>query len=345
MRLFTGKKKWFLIVAGMVVLFISFGWFAGDWYSGTPVRVEPVSSGDIEFGAADGRKERATLSSETVSAAPATVANSVWEQSPADGEDLPPEDTPWPQLYGALEDRASRGDAAAASRLYKDLLRCQSYWAARDAAQYFLASTSSVADSQLDLENGSNMAQSLSATLADGKAMCGETSPEKLAEKRYTVLLQAANTGSESAAECFTISAPSTPQMGQEGGLRNEYKADATRFMHQGIVNGSWKMVSQMATYYDWSSRPTESRWLTELWPDDPRKAYLYTAVQMIGAQSAGYDDEVNALQGAMRELSRRIHWSSGEHQATLQQATGIYRDYFSASPYVRRNDLVWCAP
>lgn len=201
-------------------------------------------------------------------------------------EGLPPADAPLAQTYATLKARADAGDAAAASRLYRDVARCVH---ARDvlnnearAASWILEDDTSKLDAgQLARRERrlGNIGDELAKAQASS-ALCNDATPQQLL--MAPAALRAAQLGDTQAADCYVGSG-----LIAGGGLLDhpewlqEYKDNALPLANNAIAQGDWTMVAQLQRAY---AQSNNAGLLGQVTGADPSQAYAYMKLRSLGA-------------------------------------------------------------
>jgi hypothetical protein len=190
---------------------------------------------------------------------------------------MSPEGTPWKVLWIELGARAMSGDAAAARRLFRDTQLCEDAISARKEASIALDPNNNVA---ANAGQRDQVLANLQKSLELGARICADVTEEDLSSIIYPIVLSAANSGDERAAECY-VAAYYEPSDDMRSGVGLEdYRNNALRLAEEGVQRGSWQMVSLLKIAYGSSRRQSLLYSIVE---PDPAKAYAYAYLEWLG--------------------------------------------------------------
>jgi len=243
---------------------------------------------------------------------------------------LPSPGIPLAQTYAGLKARADAGDAAAASRLFRDTYRCV-------MAQERLRDTPSIAARLLEDDTSKLSAEQLTrrekylANLQDvlRKAQRDSQLCEGLDENQLLltpVMLEAAHLGDVSASTCYV-----SGYMLSDSGLfdhpewLSEYKNNVLAIAESAVAQGDWGVVAQLQHAYAGDGYTMLG--LRQIVGPDPAQNYRYLKLRRLGAndENATYYD---------KELSNAAHRLPAD-QVTAGDAWAedTYLRYFAAAP------------
>jgi len=209
----------------------------------------------------------------------------------ADSAPLPPPETPLAQSYAALKARANAGDAAAASRLYHDVARCNGALGALPTTAQMIASELArdrSAMSAAELDRHEHSLQYLYRKLDRDKAtaaMCAGASDEQVGST-MPVMLRAAQLGDLNALDCYIGSELTAPGMLDHPEWLTLYKQNAPALIDSAMQRGDWVAVELMRHAYAGAGlanfAESQRRQLVDA---DPVMNYRYLRLEQLGAQ------------------------------------------------------------
>jgi len=244
---------------------------------------------------------------------------------------LPPAGTPLKQTIAELEERAEGGDAAAASRLYRDLRQCnrarQSAHEARTLATLAMDNKSGKLSSD-DLQRQQRLLASAQEALAfvhDSAALCDGLDNDELSQL-VPSSLRAAQLGDAGATSCYLGSMLSM----QQGLLDHpewltDYKENALDLANSAVRRGDWTTVKLLASSYE-SVFYGEA--LNQVTGTNLAEAYKYLRLWRLGAPAGSDTGRLDAqLEQAAMDLPAS---AVAEGDAWAQET---WRKSFAASP------------
>jgi hypothetical protein len=214
-------------------------------------------------------------SSKAVSAAtrPVAVASS-----------LPPPGTPLAQIYDELKARADAGDAAAASRLYRDVHRCEvarSYRRMIANQAPFLLDREKPATLSLEMQDEwlKRLQRFMNYVQANAATCAGADDTQLVL---YPVAMQAARLGDVKAGICY-IGMPMTSISGllDHPEWLGQFKASAPSLIETAIHQGDWNAVELAQSAY---SGANDGSLLSQLFVPSPVMNYRYLRRKRLGA-------------------------------------------------------------
>lgn len=276
-----------------------------------------------ESGAADSRRNRAATGRRTAASSP-----------------LPPPGTPLVQIYDELEARADAGDAAAASRLYREVRGCfrartGMLMLQRSARMLLNQNTSNLKAHQL--QDGEDYLARLERELQQARATsagCAGLSEAQLQLDPLT--FRAAQLGDADASACYVSGA----FLFAGGGLLDHpewlarYKSNALRLVQAGIEQGNWQMVMQLRAAY--GGEPGLGP-LGELVRPDPVQNYRYLKLQWLASPASVRAQLTDELAEAAGELP------GGQLADADAWAGDAFVRYFGGQPKDDLTDLSAC--
>ncbi|MEP6483055.1 MAG: hypothetical protein ABJB01_01310 [Rudaea sp.] len=244
---------------------------------------------------------------------------------------LPPQDTPLKNVFDALKARADSGDAAAASRLYRDTQRCLNVAyinrTVADVVKRMLTqNTASMSAQQLSLrENMLGQMQHQLDQARQNVSFC-----EGLADKHFDQLLpmtfRAAQLGDNEAAHCYVGGV----FLQQDGVLDHpewlaQYRQNAMAVADRAVERGDWTMVAQLRAAYAGTSDVDNFSQITGY---DPAMQYRYLKLERLGADAKDADDFQNAIVALLPSLNEN------DVAAGDAWADETHRRYFAAQTH-----------
>lgn len=199
---------------------------------------------------------------------------------------LPPPYAPLVQNFGDLLARSNRGEAAAATRLYRDLTRCTTAEAviqvAARVAERVLSTTPErgLDEAQKDRLDRAQREMDVASRL---QTLCTGVTDDMLGHLA-SVTLRAAQLGSSEARDCYVHRGPlANPKdlIDSPESLRL-YRAEAPGLIEEALEDGDWKMVDMLA-YAHW---PGTKSLLAGLVGHDLGQYYQYLKLFRLGADA-----------------------------------------------------------
>lgn len=220
--------------------------------------------------------------------AAAEPAAEAWP-TPIKGGLLPAPNAPLKDHFAQLQARANAGDAAAATRLVRDLDRCNrlrgAQWRNAGATEALTArSTEGMTAAQLRTYQTLLEAMELRQQRErEERAACAGVDERMLASLTATIA-QAAQLGDEQARACYLERGPLYDPRGlirQPEALRS-YRASAARLIENGLAAGDWRVVDLLQRAYE----PGSTSLLGGLLGADPLQHYRYLKLYRLGAEA-----------------------------------------------------------
>lgn len=284
---------------------------------------------------------RASGNATTVDAAPATNApesdraavDTPLQESPVPTgkpafAPLPPEDAPLGDIFDELKDRASAGDAAAASRLYRDLTRCRILggWQAfsLDRASEVLARNPDGAS-----EETLGMVQAQIDYAQRLEQRCGKLEPRML-DDIVPAMLRAAQLGDADARDCYVHRGPAQDltSLAHHPEFLDTYLRSAPMLVDAALAEGDWKMVDMLQYTYR-VSHPGSL--ISGLFKPDPVQHYRYLKLFRLGADG----DRVMELDAKLAAAAATLS------PADIAQADAWAQDRYEQSFHGSSTDAV----
>ncbi|HET7064535.1 MAG TPA: hypothetical protein VFI49_09670 [Rudaea sp.] len=243
---------------------------------------------------------------------------------------LPPPGTPLAQTYNELKARADAGDAAAASRLFRDTYRCvlaREQLLNMPAAVGFLleGDTSKLSAEQLDERERrlASMETHMSAARKESKNCEGLDETQLLVTP---VMLEAARLGDLAAGNCYVEGyLLSDPRLFDHPDWVSDYKSNALAIAKANVASGDWGAVAQLQHAY--ARDGYAALLLGRILAPDSVQNYRYLKLRRLGAnaENAPYYD---------RDLSFVARGLSADQVAAGDAwAQETYLHYFDAAP------------
>lgn len=200
---------------------------------------------------------------------------------------LPAPATPLAESFTDLLARTNRGDAAAASRLYRDLSHCMTAAAVIQAdtrlADDVLARPAPGTSAEQQ-QSMLDFAQAKMETAARLKTLCDGVTDD-MRRQLAPVALQAAQLGDAAARDCYVHRGPMVNPQGMIDSPESldQYRAQAPGLIDAAIAQGDWKMVDMLAYAYG----PGSVTMLAGIVGHDPVQRYRYLKLFQLGADSS----------------------------------------------------------
>jgi hypothetical protein len=246
--------------------------------------------------------------------------------SPGSAPPLPPSGTPLKQIFDELKARADAGDAAAASRLYRDLSTCF-------AAAATMRSNTLNANALLEHPDSSvpaaiqqqqlDRAQELLKGTDRLKTLCAGVDQSLLGSLAATTL-QAAQLGDASARDCYVHRGPFVNPHGMvdDPASLGVYRQQAPVLIDSAIASGDWKMVDMLQYAYG----PSGGNLIAGLVGLDPVQHYRYLKLYRLGASG-------NRIPALDRQLAYAANQLDAQQRADADAwAAATQQSYFHGS-------------
>jgi hypothetical protein len=230
-----------------------------------------------------------------------------------------------------LQAGAAGGDAAAASRLYRDLQKCANVrrinLTAPNAALHVL-NTPPEKMRPGEAKGSQAMLDMIDDELrfaAANAALCAGLGAADI-DNVTPAMLRAAQSGDDKAASCYL----GTDLSRQHGALDHlewllDYKDNALSLANAAVSSGNWTVVKQLA----WAYKGTfHGSLLSQVTGTDPAQSYRYLKLWRLGAAPG---DDTEYLDTELAEAARRL--APGAQIDADAWAQGTYNRSFSANP------------
>lgn len=277
--------------------------------------------------------ERAAAAAEEASPLPAAGEHS--RLAAKKGASLPNAGTPLRQTFAELQARAAAGDAAAASRLFRDLDHCGRQSAAQwrnAAAMNDLASQATEKLRPEQLRTQQMLLEAMELRQQSARAvqdLCAGVDEAMLATL-VANMSQAARLGDKDARACYLERGPlydarsllARPQSLQA------YKQQAQGMIQAGLASGDWRIVDLLRQAYE----PGAQNLLAGLVGADPAQHYRYLKLYRLGAEThraAALDRELAAAASGLTPAQR----SQADRWAQQMRLDRFSGDSTSATP------------
>lgn len=223
---------------------------------------------------------------QTPAESPLSAAKSIFVA--AKGTSLPAPGTPLKDAFAELQARANAGDANAASRLVRDLDRCNrlrgSEWKNAGATGDLIGNkTEGMSPEQLRTYQMLLDAMELrQQRVRKDQETCAGVSDEML-DSLVANIAQAAKLGDERARACYLGSGPlydARSLLKHPESLRN-YRSNASAMIAAGLAAGDWRVVDLLQRAYE----PGAQSLLAGLVGADPVQHYRYLQLYRRGAE------------------------------------------------------------
>jgi len=200
---------------------------------------------------------------------------------------LPPADMPLKDSYAELQAAMNRGDAAATSRLYRDLSRCNRADAVIRASTRFADDVLSRKPDPDALDSQERQLDQATRRMENAerlKKLCADVSDEML-RSVAAVTLRAAQLGDTAARTCYVHRGPfMNPQdMIDRPESIGTYRTQAPALIEQALQQGDWKVVDMLQYAYS----PRSVSMLSGLVGHDDVQHYRYLKLFRLGADAA----------------------------------------------------------
>lgn len=240
---------------------------------------------------------------------------------------LPAADTPLAPIYDDLVTRARSGDAAAASRLFRDLSGCN---AARTKVAVEPIVVNHALDEDLsklsesDLRQRENFLAARASELEKAKhalAVCDGLSETQL--QITPIALRAAQLGDTAAANCYVGGFPFIGKgLIAHPEWVTQFRDNALALANAAVASGDWSMVAQFEKAYDYSP-PDAIGFLGELTGTDPLQRYRYLRLERLGASerlAPEFDRQIAAAERDLsaEQISAAAAWAQDAYQRSF---------------------------
>jgi len=256
---------------------------------------------------------------------------------------LPAAGTPLKEIQDQLAARAADGDAAAASRLFRDTQACL---AAHQQRKFMASSPRWPPDDMLD------EAQRELDRMRSFDALCAGMDAELEDGRIYAISLRSAELGDELAA-CFYLNAPllvddgrlsnvlsdvvdpsiPPPIMRLDANIVAQYQASAIRVATAGVERGDWNMVEALMQIYGGGGNI-----VTNPLPADPVWRYRYHLLWRMGEADPEVLQRYEEVPLEMDGLTEQ------EIAAARAWANTTYRQYFAQRPIMPSSGYGMCS-
>lgn len=257
---------------------------------------------------------------------PPAVANNATGRA-ASGRPLPAVDVPLKETYADLQARAAAGDAAAATRLSRDLGRCSRLrsmlWKTGSTAGDLVGrKTDGMTDAQLRtyqilLDSMAQHQQELQKT----KDLCAGVDDDMLAALVPSIA-QAAQLGDVDARACYLSRGPTLDArtLLDRPELLQNYRGAAASMIDAGLAAGDWRVVDLLASAYE----PGAQGLLAGLVGADPVQHFRYLKLYRLGAEpfrAAALDRQLAAAAANLTpaQTSDADAWAQATYAATFK--------------------------
>jgi hypothetical protein len=255
---------------------------------------------------------------------------------------LPPETTSWHDEYRDLKARSDQGDADAASRLFRDTLRCRNYFTLEERVKQTLKMYSDTTPAESVLKHYDQQLAKLKDEVGLLSQLCAGASPEEVKEATYPAVKEAASLGNSMAATCFVDGSVIFDEASSSPSLKSDYAQYAMRFVNEGIQSGNWAMVLILESAY--GSTPVEyggRGTLGDLVQPDPLTQYSFLLLQRDGMTDRTAIENMNQ---SLAGVSASNHFTNEQMAAAEDWATSIHSTYFEGNPFPSGSVTI-CAP
>lgn len=239
---------------------------------------------------------------------------------------LPPPGAPLRNAFAGLQARANAGDAAAATRLYRDLSLCSRFgsidWANSQLADELLGErVDGMASEQLDNYRAQLEAvESRKRNVERLHALC-DGADAKMLDSLVPNLQRAAQLGEEHARACYLAAGPNYDARGlmDHPERLQAYRRSVPALVEAGVAAGDWKVVDILREAY----QPGAQGMLAGALGADPYQYYRYLKLYRLGAESfrAAKLDRQLAAAAAQLQPERR-------NEADAWAETAFRRDF-----------------
>lgn len=204
------------------------------------------------------------------------------------GDPLPPVNAPLKDTFADLQARADAGDAAAASRLLRDVNRCNrlrgSEWKNVGASDELTgAKTENMTPEQLRTYQFLLDAMELrQRAVGETQKLCADAGKDVL-DSLVPNIAQAARLGDEDARACYLGRGPlyDSRSLLEHPESLQSYRDDATSMVEAGLAAGDWRVVDLLQQAYE----PGAQGLLAGVVGTDPVQHYRYLKLYRLGAE------------------------------------------------------------
>jgi hypothetical protein len=301
----------------------------GIWRS-TRSHSTDSSPAPVAIGGAAGKADTPRAGSEAPLSPGVATTHRNSDRRIAPSASLPPPGTPLVQIYDELNARADAGDAAAASRLYREVNRCinaKTLPAVRLSLKGLIErdiskmSAEEIADAERMMARLQEQLQELEAAAS----MCAHALPEQ--RQLFPAALRAAQLGDLAAADCFVLG----PMVYASGLLDHpqwitQYKENALTLANSAVERGDWHMVALLMLAYSHADF-LDNNLLSRVTGTNPAMAYRYGKLMRLGQDPTRGADESDEDERVFNGLSPE---AIAAENAWAQDA---YRRFFGGVP------------
>jgi hypothetical protein len=209
--------------------------------------------------------------------------------SAAKGTALPPSGTPLKDVFSDLQARADAGDAAAASRLFRDLNSCSrmrvSEWrSARATDELTSKKTEGMSPEQLRTYQVLLDAMEVRQRAMERKRSLCEGVTDAMLDNLVADVHRAAQLGDADARACYLSRGPTydARNLLNHPDSLESYRNSASSLIEAGLAAGDWKVVDLLREAYE----PGAEGLLAGLLGADAYQYYRYLKLYRLGAES-----------------------------------------------------------
>lgn len=315
---YSAVKHRYVLLAGFAIVMVAAAYFLGRANAPSLVGAtapEHVAAEHVTTSGAEEAPDKSSLPP----AKPLPAAHK--------GDPLPPLETPLKDAFAELQARANAGDADAASRLFRDVNRCNrlrgSEWKNVGASDDLTSKkTDGMTPEQLRtyqilLDAMEVRQQSVRKT----QELCANASKEML-DSLVPNIAQAARLGDEDARACYLGRGPlydSRSLLERPESLQS-YRNDAQSMIDAGLADGDWRIVDLLQQAYV----PGAQGLLAGVVGTDPVQHYRYLKLYRLGAEQHRIAQLDRQLASAAANLSpAQLADADGWAQSNLQNFRG----------------------
>lgn len=297
------QRRTTLIVACAAVLAAAGTYFAYGWPGTTPAPTASGAGVSLSSGKLTGKPVTPPPSSRARKTAKSFRALTAPSTSDAMRTLLPPPDTPLADIWDDLDARAAAGDADAASRQYRDLMRCDyaSYWIPRESDN---AASILAHDSQELNEDVLDFAQRQLDHVAKLHALCDGLEPSTF-NQITPVMLRAAKLGDPAARDCYVHRGPyaDPASMLKNPRYLSQYTRDAPPLIDAALAEGDWKMVDMLQHAY----AARGGSLISGLVESDPVQHYRYLKLFSLGSHRQNDEEHPSVDEQRLAEAAKAL--------------------------------------
>ena len=243
---------------------------------------------------------------------------------------LPPPGTPLKDIYAELKARADAGDAAAASRLFRDIARCRLARRFERSLPDMLSVTpirddkKDSADQLVAQNKMLNFFQKQVDFVNQSESTCAGADVSILNDE-IPAALGAAQLGDQRALDCYVgIEFMDAPDLLDHPEWLTQYKLNAMMLAQTALQNGDWMVVSLLQDAY---AGRLGSVLLGQLTGTDLALSYRYLVLQRLGTndQSANYlDRKIAELASSLTpdQISNANAWAQDAYSRYFKGST-----------------------